>query len=254
MTRPVRVVPLYPELLSIYADRGNVRVLEQRARWRGVPVEVAPVALGEDVDPGASDLILIGGGQDRDQVLVAEEFLRQTPALRAALDDGAALLAVCGGYQLLGHRYRGHQGDEIPGTGLVDLETLAGDARSIGNVVVDCDLPGCGPQRLVGFRTTPGARACGAGVAPLGRVAHGGGNNGEDGGEGCVQEHRRHVRARPAPAEEPVARRPAPALGVRARGRRRGARVRAARRRPRAARRRARGRGRVRRATLTAGR
>lgn len=186
MSRAVRIVPLYPELLSIYADRGNVRVLEQRARWRDIPVEIAPLALGEDVDPRGADLILIGGGQDRDQVLVAGELIRQTPALRAALDDGAALLAVCGGYQLLGHRYLGHQGDEIPGTGLVDLETLAGDTRHIGNVVVDCDLPGVGPARLVGFENHAGRTRLGAGVAPLGRVVHGGGNNGDDGTEGCV--------------------------------------------------------------------
>ncbi len=104
----LRIVPLYPELLSIYADRGNVRVLERRAAWRDIEVEVAPLALGEDLDPERADVILLGGGQDRDEALVAQALLSQVPAIRSALDDGAALLAVCGGYQLLGHRYVDH--------------------------------------------------------------------------------------------------------------------------------------------------
>ena len=122
--RVITIVPLYPELLSIYADRGNVRVLEQRcALARASTSRCSRWRFGDDLDPDRADVILIGGGQDRDQVLVADELLRQTPLIREALAEGAALLAVCGGYQLLGHRYRGHQGDEIPGTGLVDLET-----------------------------------------------------------------------------------------------------------------------------------
>jgi CobQ-like glutamine amidotransferase family enzyme len=180
----ITLVPVYPQLLSIYADRGNVRVLEQRARWRGIALRVTPLALGEDLDPGAADIILLGGGQDRDQVLVAGELRRQGGALRAAVDDGAALLAVCGGFQLLGHRYRGHQGDEIVGTGLVDLETVAGDGRLIGNVLVDCELDG-ERNDLVGFENHAGRTTLGPGVAPLGRVVVGGGNNGSDGLEGC---------------------------------------------------------------------
>ena len=145
-----------------------------------------PLALGDELDPGRADVILLGGGQDRDQVLVADGADPPGAARSAqALDDGACLLAVCGGYQLLGHRYRGHQGDEIPGTGLVDLETVAGDTRLIGNVLVDCRRR---PRRWSGSRTTPGARWLGAGVEPLGRVMAGGGNNGEDGTEGCRAE------------------------------------------------------------------
>ena len=180
----ITIVPVYPELLSIYADRVNVRVLEQRARWRGLDVRVAPVALGEPIDPATADIVLLGGGQDRDQVLVADELIRQTPAIRDALADGAALLAVCGGYQLLGHRYRGHQGDEIPGIGLVDLETVAADTRLIGNVLVECDVDG-ERHDVVGFENHAGRTWLGAGVKPLGAVAVGGGNNGEDGTEGC---------------------------------------------------------------------
>jgi CobQ-like glutamine amidotransferase family enzyme len=178
------IVPIYPELLSIYADRGNVRVLEQRAAWRGLDVSVEPLRLGDDLDPGAADVILLGGGQDRDQVLVADELRRQAPALRAALADGAALLAVCGGYQLIGHRYAGHQGDEIPGIGLVDLETTAGTRRLVGNVLVDCEVDGR-HRTLVGFENHAGRTHLGAGVEPLGRVVAGAGNNGADGLEGC---------------------------------------------------------------------
>jgi CobQ-like glutamine amidotransferase family enzyme len=182
--RPLTIVPVYPTLLSIYADRGNVRVLEQRARWRGIDVEVSPLELGADLDPATADVILLGGGQDRDQVLVADELRRQTPRLQAALADGACLLAVCGGYQLLGHLYRGHQGDEIRGTGLVDLETLAGDSRLIGNVLCECTVDG-ERRHMVGFENHAGRTHLGPGVAPLGRVVAGAGNNGVDGTEGC---------------------------------------------------------------------
>jgi CobQ-like glutamine amidotransferase family enzyme len=177
----ITIVPVYPTLLSIYADRGNVRVLEQRCAWRGLEHRVEPLALGADLDPRRADVILLGGGQDRDQVLVAQELIRQAPRLREALADGACVLAVCGGYQLLGHRYRGHQGDDIPGTGLVDLETVAGETRLIGNVLVDC---GDG-RTMVGFENHAGRTWLGSGVEPLGRVIAGAGNNGEDRTEGC---------------------------------------------------------------------
>jgi len=183
----ITIVPVYPQLLSIYADRGNVLVLERRARWRGIDVRVVPLAPGDDLDAAVADIILIGGGQDRDQVIVADELRRQTPAIRSAVDDGAALLAVCGGFQLLGHRYRGHQGDEIVGTGLVDLETEAGDGRLIGNVLVDCTLNGT-RHDLVGFENHAGRTTLGSDVTALGRVVAGGGNNGVDGLEGCQAE------------------------------------------------------------------
>ncbi len=180
------VVWVYPELLSIYADRGNVLVLERRAAWRGLDVRVVPLRLGDELDPRQADVILLGGGQDRDQVLVAGEMVRHTARYREALDDGAALLAVCGGYQLLGHRYRGHEGDEIRGMGLVDLETVAGEGRIIGNVLLECDVDGS-RHTVVGFENHAGRTTLGTGVAPLGRVVAGGGNNGRDGFEGCRQ-------------------------------------------------------------------
>jgi CobQ-like glutamine amidotransferase family enzyme len=180
----ITIVPVYPALLSIYADRGNVRVLQQRCAWRGLEHRVEPLALGTDLDPRRADVILLGGGQDRDQVLVAQELIRQAPRIREAIAEGACMLAVCGGYQLLGHRYHGHQGDDIPGTGLVDLETVAGDSRLIGNVLVDC---GDG-RTMVGFENHAGRTWLGSGVEPLGRVIAGAGNNGEDRTEGCRAE------------------------------------------------------------------
>lgn len=181
----ITITPIYPELLSIYADRGNVRVLEQRAAWRGLAARVRPVMFGEDLDPEAADIILLGGGQDRDQAIVADELRRITPALAETLARGGALLAVCGGYQLLGHRYRGHRGDEIRGTGLVDLETVAGATRLIGNVLVACRIDGR-DHHLVGFENHAGRTWLGEGVRPLGRMIAGAGNNGVDASEGCV--------------------------------------------------------------------
>lgn len=182
----LRIVPLYPELLSIYADRGNVRVLEQRARWRGLPVEVVPLALGESFDPEQADVVLIGGGQDRDQALVAEALIAQVPALRSAIADGVPVLTVCGGYQLLGHRYVDQSGRHTPGTGLVDLETHAGPTRLVGNVVVDVEFAGT-HHELVGFENHAGRTILGPGVAPLGKVIVGGGNDGTGTAEGCLE-------------------------------------------------------------------
>ena len=179
---------LYPEHLSIYADRGNVQVLRQRCTWRGIDFEERPLRLGEQLD-GEADLYLLGGGQDRDQVLVAQDLQRHRDALHGAIGDGAALLAVCGGYQLVGHRYRGHQGDEIPGLGLLDLETDAGDERMIGNVLLECDLgDGAGPRTLVGFENHAGRTRLGPGVRALGRVLAGHGNDGASGYEGARAE------------------------------------------------------------------
>jgi CobQ-like glutamine amidotransferase family enzyme len=176
---------LYPAHLSIYADRGNVQVLRQRCAWRGIELVERPLELGGTLEPDGADLYLIGGGQDRDQVLVAEDLQRQRAALHGAVEHGAAVLGVCGGYQLLGHRYRGHQGDEIPGIGLVDLETVAGERRMIGNILCTCDLgDGAGQRQLVGFENHAGRTLLGPSVTPLARVVAGHGNDGESGYEG----------------------------------------------------------------------
>jgi hypothetical protein len=178
----LRVCHLYPEHLNIYADRGNIAVLRARCEWRGIGFDVAGCGPGDPL-PDA-DLYYVGGGQDRDQLLVAADLGGRAGDLRQAIDAGAWLVAVCGGYQMLGHYYRGHQGDEMRGTGLVDLVTEAGQTRMIGNIAIDCELVPGEPLTVVGFENHAGRTSLGEGVRPLGRVLHGHGNNGRDGGEG----------------------------------------------------------------------
>ena len=180
----LRLLALYPEQMNIYADRGNILFLQRRCEWRGIPFEYAAAGPGDGFDPARHDLIYIGGGQDRDQVLVARDMLEtKRDAIASAVDDGAALLAVCGGYQLLGHRYQlGEQ--SIAGLGIADLETVRDPGpRLIGNVSIEVDL-GEGPRVLAGFENHGGRTHLGPGAVPLGRVLHGHGNNGSDGYEG----------------------------------------------------------------------
>ena len=180
----LRVCALYPELMNIYADRGNIAVLRARCGWRGMGFELGSATVGEGLDPGAHDLFYIGGGQDRDQAAVAQDMARgKSEALHAAADRGAAVLAVCGGYQLLGHSYV--MGDEeLPGIGLVDLYTVRSDGpRLIGNCAIEADLGG-GPRVIAGFENHGGRTHLGPGAEPLGRVLSGHGNNGNDGYEG----------------------------------------------------------------------
>ena len=180
MTPILRFLALYPDQMNIYADRGNMLFLKKRCEWRGIGFEYATAGQGEGFDPAAHDLIYMGGGQDRDQRLVAADMLAtKRDAIAAAVDDGAVVLAVCGGYQLLGHSYQ--LGDErIPGLGLADLETVREDGpRLIGNVAIEVDL-GTGPHVLAGFENHGGRTSLGAGAEPLGRVLKGFGNNGRD--------------------------------------------------------------------------
>lgn len=183
----LRLLALYPEQMNIYADRGNVIFLRQRCAWRGIDFCYAAAGPGEGFDPDRHDLIYIGGGQDRDQIAVAEDMRRsKRDAIASALAEGASLLAVCGGYQLLGSHYQlGEQ--RVEGLGLANLETVREEGeRLIGNVAVEVDL-GTGPRVLAGFENHGGRTYLGSGAAPLGRVLHGHGNNGRDGGEGVLR-------------------------------------------------------------------
>ena len=180
----LRLLALYPEEMNIYADRGNIIFLRRRCEWRGIGFDCEAAGPGEGFDPGAHDLLYVGGGQDRDQRLVAADMLRsKRDALAAAVEDGAVLLAVCGGYQLLGHSYQlGEQ--RIEGLGLADLETVREPGpRLIGNVAIEADLGG-GPRLLAGFENHGGRTYLGAAATPLGRVVKGYGNNGADRREG----------------------------------------------------------------------
>jgi lipid II isoglutaminyl synthase (glutamine-hydrolysing) len=182
----LRVCALYPQLMNIYADRGNLLLLQRRCEWRGIGFELTASDLGEPLDPDAADLFYIGGGQDRDQRLCALDLAEvKREGLHAAADRGAAMLAVCGGYQLLGHSYE--LGEEtLPGVGLVDLRTVRSDApRLIGNVAIEVELDGAGGKRvLAGFENHGGRTRLGPGAQPLGKVLRGHGNDGVSGYEG----------------------------------------------------------------------
>ncbi len=183
----LRVCALYPDLMNIYADRGNLLVLERRCRWRGVGFELAASGLGERLDAGAHDLLYIGGGQDRDQRLCAEDLLeRKRDALHAAAARGAVVLGVCGGYQLLGRSYA-LGAEVIEGVGLLDVTTVRDEGeRLIGNVAIDAELDGeRGERVLAGFENHGGRTALAPGQAPLGMVLRGHGNDGHSGFEGA---------------------------------------------------------------------
>jgi hypothetical protein len=181
----IRVGHLYPEYLNIYADRGNIAVLTRRAALRGHEVDVRPVGLGDALDPNAHDLLYVGGGQDREQALIAPDLAAKAEALRAAHAHGVAMLAVCGGYQLLGRGYRGRDGSFMLGAGLFAHETVAGDMRMIGDVLLDCELEPGRRRQVAGFENHAGRTVLDAGAEPLGRVVHGFGNDGASGFEGC---------------------------------------------------------------------
>jgi CobQ-like glutamine amidotransferase family enzyme len=182
----IRVGHLYPDYLNIYADRGNIAVLSRRAAARGHRLDVTELGLNDAIESGAHDLYYVGGGQDREQLLVAENLAAKAERLRdAVLAGGAALLAVCGGYQLLGRGYRGFHGEEMPGVGLLPLETVAGTKRMIGDVLLECELDPGARHTLAGFENHAGRTRLDPGAEPLGRVVAGFGNDGESGYEGC---------------------------------------------------------------------
>ncbi|MGO9488022.1 MAG: type 1 glutamine amidotransferase [Solirubrobacteraceae bacterium] len=187
--RVLRVCALYPDLMNIYADRGNLTVLERRCAWRGIGFELTSSSLGERLDGDAYQLFYIGGGQDRDQQLCAEDLLEtKAGALRAAAERDAVILGVCGGYQLLGRAYTIGQ-ERIEGVGLLDLETVREDGpRLIGNVAIELDaVPGAERGAvLAGFENHGGRTRLAAGQAPLGRVLKGLGNDGRSGMEGAI--------------------------------------------------------------------
>jgi len=179
----LRIGHLYPDLMSIYGDRGNVLALTQRARWRGIEVAVRPHTLGDTFDPQWADLWFFGGGQDQGQDLVGADLAGPNgDALRRSIDGGAAAFSVCGGYQLLGREYVPEEGPAIPGLGVLDVRARAGKERFVGNL-----LAASGPDTLIGFENHSGRTYLGPAAAPLARVIAGHGNNGEDKTEGAVQ-------------------------------------------------------------------
>jgi lipid II isoglutaminyl synthase (glutamine-hydrolysing) len=182
--RELRVCALYPDLMNIYADRGNLLMLERRCQWRGIGFRLDASGLGEQLDAGAHDLFYLGGGQDRDQRLCAEDLLQsKRDALARAAARGALVLGICGGYQLLGHSYV-LGSEEIEGAGLLDVRTVREPGpRLIGNVAIDVQLSGS--RVLAGFENHGGRTTLGAQAQPLGRVLRGHGNDGRSGFEGA---------------------------------------------------------------------
>jgi CobQ-like glutamine amidotransferase family enzyme len=188
----LRVCALYPDLMNIYADRGNLLVLERRCTWRGIGFKLCSSGLGEQLDPDAHDLFYIGGGQDRDQRLCAEDLIAtKRAALHAAAARDAIILGVCGGYQLLGHSYTLGD-DEIPGVGLLDARTIREDGpRLIDNVAIEVSLGDAGASTegegriLAGFENHGGRTFLAPGAHPFGRVVKGHGNDGRSGFEGA---------------------------------------------------------------------
>jgi lipid II isoglutaminyl synthase (glutamine-hydrolysing) len=185
----VRLCHLYPGEMNIYADRGNIAVLDRRLAWRGLSLEVTAVGVGDRPDPNAFDMYYLGGGQDRDQAVVAEDLARtKADALRSAAEDGAVILAVCGGYQLAGHGYTALDGSRMPGIGLLDVDTIAGTTRLIGNIAIEAQLDR-DTSVIAGFENHAGRTHRGDDCHPLGKVVRGHGNDGKDGTEGAVRNH-----------------------------------------------------------------
>lgn len=181
----MRVCALYPDVMNIYADRGNLLLLERRCAWRGIGFSVTAASFGDAIDPSAHDLFYLGGGQDRDQQLCAQDLVEtKKDALHAAAGEDKLILGVCGGFQLLGHSYA--LGDEkVPGIELVDLETVREDGpRLIGNVAIEVELDPGDTRVLAGFENHGGRTLLGSGEQPLGRVLNGHGNDGRSGVEG----------------------------------------------------------------------
>jgi lipid II isoglutaminyl synthase (glutamine-hydrolysing) len=176
---------LYPDYLNIYADRGNIAVLSRRAAWRGHELEVRAVSIGDPLEPGDHDLLYIGGGQDREQALIAQDLVAKADGVRESISAGATLLAVCGGYQLLGRSYRDLRGADLPWIGVFPFDTVAGDTRMIGDVLLECELEPGLRRTLAGFENHAGRTRLDPGAQPLGRVVAGFGNDGESGWEGC---------------------------------------------------------------------
>lgn len=182
MTRAVKIAHLYPELLNLYGDSGNIITLRKRCEWRGIACEVVEVNYGQRPSFSDVDIVFIGGGSDREQRIVCDELRAAGDEIRAYAQDMGVLLAVCGGYQLLGHSYA--MGDEaLQGLSIVDMYTDRGDPRLIGNVMIQTELF---DTPVVGYENHGGRTHLGEGVAPLGRVVHGFGNDGTSGYEGVL--------------------------------------------------------------------
>ena len=183
--RVLKICHLYPEILNLYGDRGNIRCLERRLTWRGIGCEVTRCGIGDNESLGDYDLFFIGGGQDFDQETLLPDLKRGKGAsILSAVEDGKTFLCICGGYQMMGHYYETWEGEKCEFLGAVDLYTKGGKVRMINNYAFQ--LPeSLGGSTVVGYENHSGRTWLRAGVEPLGTVIKGNGNNGEDHTEGC---------------------------------------------------------------------
>ena len=179
--KKLKLAHLYPQLLNIYGDMGNVLAIKKRCEWRGIDIEVDEINIGDKIDK--HDIYFIGGGQDAQQIEVSQELQRHKRFLQDELDRMAVFLGICGGYQLMGHYYQPHNGDKLPGISIIDAYTVAGEKRFIGNVTVHTDL--VEPDTLVGFENHSGLTYLSGETTPIGKVLTGNGNNGKDKTEGA---------------------------------------------------------------------
>lgn len=174
---------LYPELLNIYGDYGNILAIKNRCEWRGINVEITRINIGDEINPELFDFYFIGGGQDKQQIDVSAELLRQKNAFHDAMNLNAVFLGICGGYQLFGSYYQPHNGARLLGLELLDAYTVAGNKRFIGNVTAKTEFTI--PKTLVGFENHSGLTYLKGDTKPLAIVEIGAGNNGEDKTEGA---------------------------------------------------------------------
>jgi hypothetical protein len=179
--KSIKIAHLYPKLLNIYGDGGNVLTLKKRCEWRGIDVSVDEINVGDKIHE--HDIYFIGGGQDLQQIEVSNELQKNKEFLTLERDRGAVFLGICGGYQLMGHYYQPHDGDKLLGISLLDAYTVAGNKRFIGNVTVETDL--VTPNTLVGFENHSGLTYLNGDTKPIGRMIVGNGNNGADKTEGA---------------------------------------------------------------------
>lgn len=179
----LNICHLYPDILNLYGDRGNILCMQKRLAWRGIGVTVTGVSIGQALEASAYDLLFVGGGQDFEQeVLLSDLAGAKTGELKSAIEDGLPVLAICGGYQMLGQYYKTWDGAQCDFTGALDLYTIGSKERMIGNYMFTCDELNC---EIVGFENHSGKTYLGDGVKPMGKVLAGFGNNGEDGSEGA---------------------------------------------------------------------
>ncbi|MBI3342204.1 glutamine amidotransferase [Candidatus Curtissbacteria bacterium] len=182
----LNICHLYPDLMDTYGDKGNIITLQKRCEWRDLKTTYTAISLGNVLEPNKFDIYFFGGGQDRQQGLIGKDLAEKSAAIKKAVESGAALLSICGGYQLLCNYFKTKDGETIDGIGLFDAHTIGTEDRMIQNLLIDINPKLEIEGKLIGFENHSGKTYLGSGVEPLGKVLVGAGNNGEDKTEGTI--------------------------------------------------------------------